>query len=48
MKINLDRRFENVYGVKNFLFNDLDGLLSRIDFVERTEPRSSYNVAVPD
>ena len=40
--------FERVYGTKMLLFNDLQALLARVDFVERTEPRSHYVPAVPD
>ena len=40
--------FERVYGTKMVLFNDLQALLARVDFVERTEPRSHYVPAVPD
>ena len=34
--------FRNIYGINDFLRNDPDALLSRISFVQRTEPRSSY------
>ena len=37
--------FSKWYQVENFTDNDKSALLSRIDYVERTEPRSHYNIA---
>ena len=38
----LTLRFEQLYQVNDFMNNDVDALLARIDFVQRTEPRSNY------
>ena len=35
--------FKKHYGVSNVLNNDISALMSRINFVERSEPRSSYS-----
>ena len=38
----LTLRFKQLYQVNVFMNNDVDALLDRIDFVQRTEPRSNY------
>ena len=43
IKEKLEKSFENIYNVNNFLSNDKCALLSRIDYVERNEPRSNYH-----
>ena len=40
----LDNLFVRNYGVTNFYNNPLCALISRINFIERTEPRSSYSL----
>ena len=42
-KVSLEKMFEEKYDVMNFVVNDQQALLARIDFVERNEPRSYYN-----
>ena len=42
----LSHEFTCNYNVDNFLNNDKDALMSRIDFVERNEPRSHYNFII--
>ena len=36
--------FSKEYGVKNFRENDIDAVKARVDYVERNEPRSFYNM----
>ena len=43
-KAELDKLFTRNYNVGNFWKNPLCTLISRINFVERTEPRSSYSL----
>ena len=43
LKSVLSDAFSSRYGVVNFEDNDKQALYSRIDFVQRNEPRSSYN-----
>ena len=35
--------FSKIYGVANFENNDVQALNSRVDFIQRNEPRSGYN-----
>ena len=42
-KLILSDAFANIYGVINFESNDKQALYSRIDFIQRNEPRSNYN-----
>ena len=43
LKSVLTDAFSSLYGVVNFEDNDKQALYSRIDFVQRNEPRSGYN-----
>ena len=42
IKINIERIFKCDYDVEDVFDNCYDAILSRIDFIERNEPRSSY------
>ena len=42
MKINIENLFRIHYGIESLLANDVDAILSRIDYVERNEPRTNY------
>ena len=42
IKRNIERIFEIYYDVKEVFINEADAILSRIDFVERNEPRRSF------
>ena len=42
-KNKLSSRFNDIYGVENMGQNDINALLARVDYIERTEPRSYYN-----
>ena len=46
IKSCMDNIFSNWYNVQEFMHNDRSALISRINYVERTEPRSNYNVNV--
>ena len=46
IKASIDNIFSSWYNVNDFMYNDRSALISRIDYVERTEPRSNYNVSV--
>ena len=48
LKSRISDRFRDIYGVANMRQNDIDALLARIDYVERTEPRSYYNFNTTD
>ena len=39
----METRFNEQYTVPNFMHNDKNALLSRVDYVQRNEPRSYYN-----
>ena len=39
---DLNQLFKSVYGINNIHANDLDAIKSRISYVERNEPRSTY------
>ena len=42
LKQKLQKTFEDIYDVNNFLNNDKCALISRIDYIEKREPRSNY------
>ena len=44
IKSNIDNLFRSHYEIQDLLDNDIDAILSRIDYIERNEPRSNYGV----
>ena len=44
IKSNIDNLFRSNYEIQDLLDNDIDAILSRIDYIERNEPRSNYGV----
>ena len=38
----IEEKFREDYELMNFASNDVDALMARVDFVQRTEPRSNY------
>ena len=48
LKNRVSNRFRDIYGVENLGQNDKNALLARVDYIERTEPRSYYNFNTTD
>ena len=46
MSFKVKQLFRSCYNVNDIFVNDLAAIKSRIDFVERNEPRSSYAISV--